>query len=98
LRIGWASVGPGHQQTLEEAWRWAGQLLVADTAVPAGGVGVVGGAGARRCAPPAPRGCGDVNVNDHVSRHSARAQVILSSRNAAGLWKKPRSMELPIAL
>jgi hypothetical protein len=35
VRIGWASVGPGHQQTWEEAWRWAGQLLVADTAVPA---------------------------------------------------------------
>jgi len=35
MRIGWASVGPGHRQTWEEAWRWAGQLLVADTAVPA---------------------------------------------------------------
>jgi hypothetical protein len=35
LRIGWASVGPGHRRSWEEAWRWAGQLLVADAAVPA---------------------------------------------------------------
>ena len=35
VRIGWSSVGPGHRPTWEEAWRWAGQLLVADTAVPA---------------------------------------------------------------
>jgi GGDEF domain-containing protein len=33
LRIGWASVGPG--QRWEEGWRWAGQLLVAEAAVPA---------------------------------------------------------------
>jgi hypothetical protein len=33
--IGWASVGPGQRPTWEEAWRWAGQLLVADAAVPA---------------------------------------------------------------
>jgi hypothetical protein len=32
---GWASVGPGHQRTWQEAWRWAGTLLVADAAVPA---------------------------------------------------------------
>jgi len=35
VRIGWASVGPGQWQTWQEAWRWAGQLLVADAAVPA---------------------------------------------------------------
>ena len=35
VRIGWASVGPGQRQTWQEAWRWAGQLLVADAAVPA---------------------------------------------------------------
>jgi hypothetical protein len=35
VRIGWASVGPGQQNTWQEAWRWAGQLLVADAAVPA---------------------------------------------------------------
>jgi hypothetical protein len=35
VRIGWASVGPGQQPTWQEAWRWAGQLLVADAAVPA---------------------------------------------------------------
>ena len=35
LRIGWASVGPGQRRTWQEAWRWAGQLLVADAAVPA---------------------------------------------------------------
>jgi hypothetical protein len=35
VRIGWASVGPGQQATWQEAWRWAGQLLVADAAVPA---------------------------------------------------------------
>jgi len=35
IRIGWASVGPGHRPTWQEAWRWAGQLLVADAAVPA---------------------------------------------------------------
>jgi len=35
LRIGWASVGPGQRPTWQEAWRWAGQLLVAAAAVPA---------------------------------------------------------------
>ena len=35
VRIGWASVGPDQRQTWQEAWRWAGQLLVADAAVPA---------------------------------------------------------------
>jgi hypothetical protein len=35
LRIGWASVGPGQRRTWQEGWRWAGQLLVADAAVPA---------------------------------------------------------------
>lgn len=35
VRIGWASVGPGQRRTWEEAWRWAGQLLVADAAIPA---------------------------------------------------------------
>ena len=35
LRVGWASVGPGQQRSWQEAWRWAGQLLVADAAVPA---------------------------------------------------------------
>jgi len=35
VRIGWASVGPGQRRSWEEAWRWAGQLLVADAAVPA---------------------------------------------------------------
>ena len=35
VRTGWASVGPGQQATWQEAWRWAGQLLVADAAVPA---------------------------------------------------------------
>jgi hypothetical protein len=35
IRIGWASVGPGQRPTWQEAWRWAGQLLVADAAVPA---------------------------------------------------------------
>ena len=35
VRIGWASVGPGQRHTWQEAWRWAGQLLVADAAVPA---------------------------------------------------------------
>jgi hypothetical protein len=34
VRIGWASVGPGQRHTWQEAWRWAGQLLVADAAVP----------------------------------------------------------------
>ena len=33
VRIGWASVLPG--QDWEEAWRWAGHLLVADAAIPA---------------------------------------------------------------
>jgi hypothetical protein len=33
LRIGCASVGPG--QPWQEAWRWAGTMLVADAAVPA---------------------------------------------------------------
>ena len=35
VRMGWASVGPGQRHTWQEAWRWAGQLLVADAAVPA---------------------------------------------------------------
>jgi len=35
VRVGWASVGPGQRRTWEEAWRWAGQLLVADAAIPA---------------------------------------------------------------
>ncbi len=35
IRIGWASVGPGHKRPWQEAWRWAGQLLVADAAAPA---------------------------------------------------------------
>jgi hypothetical protein len=35
LRIGWASVGPGQRATWQDAWRWAGQLLVAAAAVPA---------------------------------------------------------------
>ena len=35
VRIGWASVGPGQRRTWQEAWRWAGQLLVADAAAPA---------------------------------------------------------------
>jgi len=35
LRIGWASVGPGQKRSWQEAWRWAGQLLVADAAIPA---------------------------------------------------------------
>jgi hypothetical protein len=35
VRIGWASVGPGQRHTWQEGWRWAGQLLVADAAVPA---------------------------------------------------------------
>ena len=35
VRIGWASVGPDHRETWQEAWRWAGTLLVADAAVPA---------------------------------------------------------------
>lgn len=35
VRVGWAAVGPGQERTWQEAWRWAGQLLVADAAVPA---------------------------------------------------------------
>jgi len=35
VRIGWASVGPGQRPTWQEAWRWAGQLLVAEAAIPA---------------------------------------------------------------
>jgi hypothetical protein len=35
VRIGWASVGPGQWRTWQEAWRWAGQLLVADAVTPA---------------------------------------------------------------
>ncbi len=35
LRIGWAAAGPGQKRSWQEAWRWAGQLLVADAAVPA---------------------------------------------------------------
>jgi len=33
VRMGWASVGPGQRPTWPEAWRWAGQLLVAEAAV-----------------------------------------------------------------
>ncbi len=33
--IGWCCVGPGHKRGWEEAWRWAGTMLVADAAVPA---------------------------------------------------------------
>ncbi|MGZ6143946.1 MAG: hypothetical protein ACXWLM_11450, partial [Myxococcales bacterium] len=39
LRIGCASVGPGERRTWQEAWRWAGQLRVADAAVPAAACG-----------------------------------------------------------
>lgn len=35
LGIGWCSVGPGYRRGWEEAWRWAGTMLVADAAVPA---------------------------------------------------------------
>ena len=35
VRIGWAAVGPGQRATWEEAWHFAGQLLVADAVVPA---------------------------------------------------------------
>jgi hypothetical protein len=35
VRIGWATVGPGQRRTWQEGWRWAGQLLVADAAIPA---------------------------------------------------------------
>ena len=35
VRAGWAAVGPGQERTWQEAWRWAGQLLVADAAIPA---------------------------------------------------------------
>ena len=35
VRVGWASVGPGHRPTWQDGWRWAGQLLVAGAAVPA---------------------------------------------------------------
>lgn len=34
-RMGWCSVGPGQRATWQEAWRWAGTLLVADAAQPA---------------------------------------------------------------
>jgi hypothetical protein len=33
--IGWCSVGPGQRRGWEEAWRWAGTMLVADVAIPA---------------------------------------------------------------
>lgn len=35
VAIGWCCVGPGHKRGWEEAWRWAGTMLVADAAVPA---------------------------------------------------------------
>jgi hypothetical protein len=35
VRIGWGAVGPLQHATWQEAWRWAGQLLVADGAVRA---------------------------------------------------------------
>ena len=35
VRIGWAAVGPDQRPTWQEAWRWAGQLLVANAAAPA---------------------------------------------------------------
>lgn len=35
LLVGWASVGPGQRRTWQEAWRWAGTLLVADGVAPA---------------------------------------------------------------
>jgi hypothetical protein len=35
VRVGWASVGPGQRATWQDAWRWAGQLLVAGAAIPA---------------------------------------------------------------
>jgi hypothetical protein len=35
VRIGWSAVGPDQQRTWREAWRWAGQLLVADAAIKA---------------------------------------------------------------
>jgi len=35
MRVGWASVGPGHRPTWQDAWRWAGQLLIAGASVPA---------------------------------------------------------------
>ncbi len=35
VRIAWAPVGPEQRWTSQEAWRWAGQLLVAEAAVPA---------------------------------------------------------------
>ena len=31
-RVAWASVGPGHRGSWQEAWRWAGALLVAEPA------------------------------------------------------------------
>jgi len=35
LRIGWGAVGPGHEPSWREGWRWAGQLAVADGAIRA---------------------------------------------------------------
>ena len=35
LRIGWSEAGPAQRRTWQEAWRWAGHLLVADAAIPA---------------------------------------------------------------
>jgi hypothetical protein len=35
LRIGWGAVGPGHEPSWREGWRWAGHLVVADGAVQA---------------------------------------------------------------
>jgi hypothetical protein len=31
-RLGWASVGPGQRGSWQEAWRWAGALLLAEPA------------------------------------------------------------------
>lgn len=35
LGIGWCCVGPGESRGWQEAWRWAGTMLVADSTVPA---------------------------------------------------------------
>ncbi len=32
VRTGWASVGPGQRKSWQEAWRWAGHMLVGDAA------------------------------------------------------------------
>jgi hypothetical protein len=31
-RVGWATVGPGQRSSWQEAWRWAGALLLAEPA------------------------------------------------------------------